>query len=185
MLDPVAKTAFRLIRMFAAAAVLSILAIAGGCETVNDSRIPAMPVNINLADNGMWTAYGVSGFGDFRYFIFSASAPREPSGFPYTDRSATGYGGVLLIEGIDPFNDQAVCPMAYDLSCPVEKSPNVRVAIDVKTLEAVCPVCDSHYNVVSAAGSPVSGEAVTLRYGLKRYSCHAASTGGYIITDRR
>lgn len=157
----------------------------GGCETVNDTRIPAMPVNINLADNGMWTAYGVSGFGDFQYFIFSSGSPREPVGFPYTDRSATGFGGVLLIEGVDPFNSQAGVPLAYDLSCPVEKSPTIRVAIDPSNYEAVCPVCDSHYNVTTAAGAPVSGEAVTLKYGLKRYSCFPASTGGYIITDRK
>lgn len=165
-------------------AVIMLLS-AGGCRSINDSRIPAMPVNINLSDRGMWTAYGVSGFGDFDYFVFRSGSAREPSGFPYVDTSATGFGGVLLIEGIDPFSGESGSPMAYDLSCPVEKSPTIRVRIDGQNYEAVCPVCDSHYNVTTGAGAPTAGEALTLHYGLKRYYCHPTSSGGYIINDRQ
>lgn len=162
------------------------MVIVGGCDTVDDSRIPAMPVNINLSDPGMWNAYGVSGFGDFNYFVFQEGSPREPSGFPYTDISATGYGGVLLIEGMDPFQLETSMPLAYDLSCPVEKSRTIRVRIDPATYEAVCPVCDSHYDVTMAAGAPTSGPALTgeRKYGLKRYYCHRTTTNGYIINDR-
>ncbi|MDE6811945.1 MAG: hypothetical protein K2J15_06285 [Muribaculaceae bacterium] len=164
-----------------------IFFVAAGCDTVEDDRIPNMPVNINLSDPGMWNTYGVSGFGDFSYFVFMDGSAREPSGFPYTDISATGFGGVLLIEGMDPFEMQTGVPLAYDLSCPVERSRTIRVRIDPADFEAVCPVCDSHYDVTMAGGAPVAGPALTgsHKYGLKRYYCHPASTGGYIINSYR
>lgn len=164
--------------------LIILLICLAGCHSINDSRIPAMPVNINLSDRGIWASYGVSGFGEFTYFVFQSGSAREPAGFPYVETSATGYGGVLLIEGVDPFTGDAGVPLAYDLSCPVEKSPTIRVAVDPQDFEAICPVCDSHYNVTTGAGAPTAGEAVGLHYGLKRYYCHPASLGGYIINDR-
>lgn len=164
------------------AAIAGVL-IAAGCQTVNDSRIPAVPVYINLSNQGIWTTYGVSGFGDFNYFIFRSGSPIEPVGFNYLSTSATGYGGVLLIEGTDVFTGATGVPLAYDLACPVEKSPTIRVAIDPKTYDAVCPVCDSHYNVTTAPGAPVSNPALDLHYGLRRYYCHPTTLGGYIIND--
>lgn len=166
--------------------LLSLLSlIATGCHTVDDSRIPALPVYIDLSNMGLWSAYGVNGFGDFDYFVFQSGSPFEPSGFPYTARSATGFGGVLLIEGMDPFSQETGTPLAYDLSCPVERSQNIRVAIDPSTFEAVCPVCDSHYNVTTGAGAPTAGPALTgkYKYGLRRYYSHHTVLGGYIITD--
>ena len=174
----------RILRLFMLTCVLLITA---ACDTVDDDRIPGMPVNMNLSDPGMWNTYGVAGFGDFSYFVFMDGSPREPSGFPYTDMSATGFGGVLLIGGMDPFEMQTGVPLAYDLSCPVERTRTIRVRIDPATFEAVCPVCDSHYDVTMAGGAPVAGPALTgtHKYGLKRYYCHPASTGGYIINNYR
>lgn len=163
----------------------AILLCAGACETVDDSRIPSYPVHIDLSDRGMWTAYGVSGFGSFNYFVCRTGAPVSPAGFPYKDGAATGYGGVLLIEGMDPFALDTSVPLAYDMSCPVERSQNVTVAIDPETFEAVCPECGSHYDVTMGAGAPTSGPALTgaRQYGLRRYVCHATTLGGYIIND--
>lgn len=159
--------------------------IISGCQTVNDTRIPAMPVYISLSNQGLWTSFGVSGFGDFNYFVYQSGSPREPAGFTYLASSATGYGGVLLIEGMDPFSGATGVPLAYDLSCPVECTPTIRVAIDGKTYEAVCPVCDSHYDVTMLAGAPTAGPALTgeHKYGLRRYYCHPTTLGGYIIND--
>lgn len=172
----------RLLPAMAAAAALLLL---GGCETVNDTRIPAMPVYIDLSNQGMWNSYGVSGFGSFRYFVCQTGSAIEPAGFPYKDGAATGYGGVLLIEGMDPFELQTSMPLAYDLSCPVEKSQTIRVAIDPKTFEAVCPVCESHYDVTMGAGAPTAGPALAgeRQYGLRRYTVHPTTLGGYIIND--
>lgn len=153
-----------------------------GCNNVNDDRIPSVAVNINLSDPGLWNTYGVSGFGIYRYFNMQSG---EPRGYSYNAKSATGFGGVLLIGGMDPFTTETNVPLAYDLACPVECKSTVRVAIDNETWEAVCPVCGSHYDVTMAGGSPVSGPALTgkYKYGLRRYRCLRTQYGGYVITN--
>lgn len=155
--------------------------IFGGCHKVDDDRIPAMPVNINLSDSGLWNTYGVAGFGLYRYFV-----PRLnwPSGFRYTVGTAAGYGGVLLIMGMDPYTGDTNAPLAYDLACPVECDPQVIVAIDSETFEAICPKCGSHYDVTMRGGAPLSGPAAESKhaYGLTRYQCLPTTLGGYVIT---
>ena len=49
--------------------VATICAAICGCAQVDDDRIPAMPVSINLTDQGMWNVYGVSGTGMSRRFV--------------------------------------------------------------------------------------------------------------------
>ncbi len=161
---------------------LFFVMLTAACSSVDDERIPNMAVNINLADAGMWNIYGVAGTGVHRDFIKEL---RQPAGFAYTDQTATGYGGVLLIGGMDPFTATPNIPLAYDLSCPVECQPNIRVIIDDTNLEAVCPVCGSHYDVVMAGGSPTSGPALTgkHKYALRRYTCRPGQLGGYFITN--
>lgn len=165
-------------------ACVSAILLLAGCHSVDDDRIPNYAVSINIADAGSWNTYGVSGFGSNRRFILS-SGLREPSGFPYSQQSATGYGGVLLINGMDPFATATDTPLAYDLACPVEVKPDVRVAIEGDLYEAVCPVCGSHYDVTMGGGSPLSGPAATgkHKYGLRRYRCLPTGSGGYIITN--
>lgn len=163
---------------------LAMILIMASCNEVDDKRIPALAVNINLTDIGMWNTYGVSGFGISNNFILTGNM-RVPAGFPYSVQSATGFGGVMLIGGMDPFTNDTNIPLAYDLSCPVECKADIRVVIDSETLEAVCPVCGSHYDVTMAGGSPVSGPAITgkYKYGLRRYNCLASPSGGYLITN--
>ena len=166
--------------------VLAILAgiIHSGCSTVDDDRIPAMAVNISLADAGTWNTYGVAGYGSNRRFILTQSL-REPANFPYKQVNATGYGGVLLICGMDPFTATTDSPLAYDLACPVEMKPDVRVRVEGELYEAVCPQCGSHYDVAMGGGAPLSGPAATgsHKYGLRRYSCLPSGNGGYVITN--
>lgn len=151
------------------------------CNTIDDERIPALAVNIQLNNIGMWNTYGVAGFGQYRYFI---RENREPSNFPYSQTTYTGFGGVLLIGGMDPFTSETNVPLAYDLACPVECKQNVRVFVDEETLEAVCPQCGSHYNVVTGGGAPLSGAALTgsVKYRLQPYQCIGSPNGGYTIT---
>lgn len=158
---------------------MAILLLMTGCHQLNDERIPAMAVNIDLSNQGIWNSYGTPGYGQYNYFIYTSSI-RLPAGFPYSYYSATGYGGVLLITGQGFSGD--VEPLAYDLSCPVERQPDVRVYIDNNSLDAVCPECHSHYNVVEAGGAPISGPAESMHYALTPYSCYPTNTGGYVIT---
>lgn len=159
---------------------LAVSIVFGSCDDVDTNRIPAYKVQIALNSPGLWDTYGVGGYGMYREFI---AATRTPSNFAFTETTFTGYGGVLLIMGMDPFGEGDIIPLAYDLSCPVECKPDTRVFVDANSLEAVCPVCGSHYNVLMSGGSPVSGPAATgsVKYGLQRYYCYP-SNGGYVIT---
>lgn len=174
---------FRRVRqLFSVCVAVFMTAPFFACNTIDDNRIPSVPVNINLSTSDMWITYGVQGYGSYRYFIASL---REPRNFPYTDRTYTGYGGVLLVSGVNPFTQEAGVPMAYDLSCPVECSPTVRVAMqpDGYSSVAVCPECGSHYDVIELGGSPLSGPAKSRRLGLRRYECRLSDYGGYLIRN--
>ena len=162
--------------------LIAVLSVSSSCNQVDDDRIPSLPVYINLSGAGMWNSYGVSGVGISRDFI-NWQGVLSPSGFPFTVNTYVGFGGVLLIGGIDPFTSETNVPLAYDLACPVECSQTVRVVIDQDNLEAVCPVCGSRYNVLTAGGAPVAGPALTgkYKYGLRRYVCDPVQDGGYII----
>lgn len=161
---------------------LSLLSGIVSCNSVDDDRIPTLPVNLNLSDPGVWNRYGVTGFGIYKYFI---PGLQQPSGFTYTVGSAAGFGGVLLIGGMDPFSGDTQTPLAYDLSCPVECKPDIRVKIDDTTFEAICPECKSHYDVTMRGGVPVSGPACEHKrpYSLRRYQCFPTQYGGYVITN--
>ena len=150
-----------------------------GCHSVDETRIPNLPVNISLSDAGVWNTFGVSGYGMSRKFIYTGSGQNSPAGFSYTATSATGFGGVLLISGLE------LVPLAYDLACPVERDPKVRIDIDPETYFAVCPKCGSKYDVTMSYGAPVSGIAATgkYKYELKNYRCIPSGYGGYLILN--
>lgn len=162
--------------------LMVLLSAFSACNQVDDDRIPSLPVYINLSGAGMWNSFGVSGVGIYRNFI-NYQGVVSPDGFHFTANTHLGFGGVLLIGGIDPFTSEPNVPLAYDLSCPVECSQTVRVEIDPENLDAVCPVCGSRYDVLMAGGSPVAGPALTgdYKYALRRYVCDPAQGGGYII----
>ena len=169
----------RFLPLIVSAAILAGAGILSGCKSIDDDRIPLMPVNIDLSNQGIWDAYGVNAFGQYNIFILE---DRLPPGFAYVYNSATGYGGVLLICGQSPFTGE-VAPLAYDLSCPVERLPDVRVYIDPDSGDAVCPVCESHYNVIEGGGNAISGIAWDQGYGLTHYECYPTTLGGYIVTN--
>lgn len=166
-----------------AAAVLT--GMTAGCgETVNNNRIPAMPVDIPLHTPGLWNTYGVGGIGMYRIFRKQTD---QPAGFPWTAATFTGYGGVL-VAGVDAAgygdNQWPYIPVAYDLACPVEADPDVVVYVDEMRFEAVCPMCKSRYTLYSGGG-PVAGPAVGLRYGLEPYACIGTPWDGFSIVRRR
>lgn len=165
--------------------LFGLTVILTSCNGLDNERIPNMAVYISLADAGVWNTYGVSGFGSHRNFILTGQGAPQPSNFTYRPGSATGFGGVLLIEGMDPFNNLGAYPLAYDLACPVERDPNIRVYISNEDYVAVCSQCHSVYDVTMAAGAPISGEALTgkYKYALKQYSVVPSGSGGYIIRN--
>lgn len=157
------------------------------CNDIDSDRIPSYPVNINLTPQASWDTYGVTGFGNYRRFVREL---REPSNFPWLERTTTGYGGILLIIGTDPYTHDPLTPLAYDLACPVERRQDVRVNM-VSLPEwpmpvAQCPDCHSCYNVIEGGGRPLSGLAESEHYGLRMYQCipPASDIGGYLVTNR-
>ena len=163
-----------------AAAALLLLASCG--EEINSRRIPAMPVDINLQDPGLWATYGIGGVNSYRIFDRETG---QPSGFHFLDRTYTGFGGVLIYGVSAAFQGGAAwpyMPVAFDLACPVEVDPLIKVGVDDMKMEAVCPVCESRYSL-EAGGSPVFGPAVGLKYGLQRYNCVGSPTTGFRIIN--
>ncbi len=148
-----------------------LLTALAACESVDSQRIPALSVNIDLSNAGLWQVYGVSGYGQCRIFDRNKHLPAD---FTFTERTYTGFGGVLLVYGING-------PVAYDRACPVEVDKNVPLYFDSETLEAFCSKCGSRFNVCEADGVPIQGTALENRYGLQRLSVVPAN-GGYIIT---
>ena len=73
--------------------LLLIIIIATSCDGGDRDRIPAAAVRVEFANQAMWDLYGVSGSFIHRRFIRNQ---KIPAGFPYTDLSATGYGGLML-----------------------------------------------------------------------------------------
>lgn len=160
--------------------LLLCLVVAGGCDKVNNKEVPSYMVNIDLGTYATWNVYGVTGVGDYRIFD---RGKRLPANFPFTVNTYTGYGGVLLMMGLDSGSGSYV-PLAYDAACPVENSPTVSISIDATNFDAVCPQCHSRYNVLTGMGGPKGGVALTSRYGLRTYKAHSSGNGGYIITSR-
>lgn len=148
----------------------------GACHQLNDERIPAFAVNIDLSNAGVWNAYGVPAWGDYNYFVLPLLLPQ---GFNYTAMSQTGYGGVLLVCGQNPFTGD-VEPLAYDMACPVERQQDIRVWMVPGSGEAECQECHSRYDVLTRGGAPTSNPALALEYALTPHSCVPSGTG-YII----
>ena len=158
-------------------AVLAAVVLLSACNRIDDHRLPAVGVNIIFTTQGMWNTYGVNAALDTREFIHT-STKREPAGFPFTATTYTGYGGVLL--AVDFLNE----PLAYDLACPVEARPDVRIEVDHEHNDARCPTCGSTYDIFGGFGRPLSGPAAERGYGLTRYRVIRGDALNYMVVTR-
>ncbi len=160
-------------------AAIACLATCTSCNKVDNHVVPNFMVRINLGTYALWTTYGVNGVGE--YMIFNREK-QLPKNFAYTANTYTGYGGVLLIKGLD-VSTSTYEPLAYDLACPVEYRADVVLSIDPDNFEAFCPKCNSRYNVLTGSGGPVKGTALAQKVGLRTYKVYASTNGGYLITS--
>ncbi len=145
-----------------------------GCDHLDDDRIPVLPVRVGFTTVGDWNVSGVGGALDYKRFIKEQNIPAS---YHYTDLSATGFGGVLLV------GDVMGRPAAYDLACPVECKRDVRIFINTDEMVGECPECHSKYDVFSLGGHPLSGPAASDGYGLRRYNVGASSTEYMLISN--
>lgn len=164
------------IRLLAALILSSAAWLLSGCHSVDDDRIPYAPVHVGFATQGDWVTYGVGGAVETRRFVRPLY---EPEGFPWTTLSATGYGGVLLV---CDYNGEY---RAYDLSCPVEVRPDIRIRAIVNSGEprGECPVCGSTYDIFRFGG-PLSGPAAREGYALTHYFVGPGLHGEYMTISR-
>lgn len=152
--------------------VLLLLAMTSACDHIDNKSVPRFTVRIDLGTAALWNIYGVNGMGDYRIFD---RLKNIPSNFPYNVNTYTGFGGVLLMMGMDG-------PLAYDLACPVEISHDVTLTINADNFEAVCARCGSHFNPLTGSGGPVSGVAIKNKVGMRQYRV-TPSGYGYIISN--
>ena len=152
--------------------MLLVAVLTGGCEYGDYDRIPPAPVRIEFGNAVIWSVYGVAAYPDHKEFIKNENKPR---GFSYTANSYTGYAGVLLV--CNPLNTV----LAYDLSCPVERSIKTRIKFDEQDLVLRCNECGSTYDV--STGSPLSGPAHEGRYFLQPYAVFFNPMGGVLVTN--
>ena len=159
-------------RIFCMFLALLALVLGSSCDKIDNKVVPSFVVRIDLGSIALWNTYGVSGMGDYRIF---SREKQLPSNFPYNVNIYTGYGGVLLMMGLE-------MPMAYDLSCPVEMSRDVILTINPDNYDAVCPRCGSRFNPLTGAGGPLSGVAINNKVGMRQYRV-LPSNGGYVIAN--
>ena len=155
------------------AAIVATVAVS--CSSIDDERIPPYNVYLSFASEADWITYGVNGAMQHRSFVKSL---REPSTYPWTAMSATGFGGLLLC------SDYTGNVVAYDLACPVECKQDVRVVVDDKAAVARCPVCGSTYDIYGTHGYPLSGPAHERHYGLEVYNVSRGAQGSWLTVTR-
>lgn len=148
-----------------------MLLLATSCERADNDRIPAAAVHIDFGNAAMWSVYGVSAYPDHKEFI---KEENKPKGFTYVANSYTGYGGVMLV--CTPVN----MVLAYDMSCPVERSAKIRIEYDSENLVLRCSHCGSTYDI--STGAPLSGSAMQHRYLLQQYAVYFNAMGGVLVT---
>ena len=130
------------------------------CCGPNRTPIPDMPVRLefNLVSVSELNAFG--GFAEF-------TVPRYASEY-------LGYGGVLVFHTIDG----NFC--AFDMSCPYEAKPDVRVHCDNSGI-ARCDSCKSAFYVGDGNAFLIDGGA---RFPLKRYAVYYnAMLGSIYVTN--
>ena len=70
----------------------------------------------------------------------------------------------------------------YDLACPVEARPTVRIEVAPGATEARCPQCGSTFDIYGAThGNPLTGPAADRGYALRRYHVHSGGPTEYRV----
>lgn len=90
-----------------------------------------------------------------------------------------GHGGLLVVRGLF---DEEISFKAYDLSCPHEKNPNIRVkASNDKGIVATCEKCGRVYDLLN--DGRVSSESSSLH--LQRYRVNLTSDPNIFRVTRK
>ncbi len=142
-----------------------LLAAAGfSCSKTYESSIPYRQVNLELDLT----------YQDKALKAVQAYKIYTPQNI-YQAGELTGFGGVLVYHGLD--NNGGDAYFAFDAACPYEADKNTIVTVDEDAVYAVCPKCQSRYELLNGFGNPVSGPAT---YTLKAYQVHVNGNKIYV-----
>ena len=160
------------------AIIIATLVMTGCSHSVDDERVPYCEVHLSFTTVAEWNLYGVKGdAADYRRYI-EAAGITEPAGFPYKAADHTGYSGLLLV------SDVLGNLIAYDLACPYDPNPAVRLEIPEGEIFARCPKCGSTFDIYTNHGNPRSGPAADRGYALQRYSVTSGGALQYRVITR-
>ena len=133
------------------------------CENEDQRRIPEASVYMEL---NLATSYPT-----FRNSVNDTLVFTRPRNGHPTDR--VGYGGILVYTFVNG-TDLNYC--AFDLCCPNEVNPNIRVNPNDRG-EAVCKSCGTVYQLLTGTGMVISGPS---KWNLKRYKVQLSGDMLYI-----
>ena len=133
------------------------------CENEDQRRIPEASVymELNLA----------ASYPTFRNSVNDTLVFTRPRNGHPTDR--VGYGGILVYTFV---NGTETNYCAFDLCCPNEVNPNIRIYPNDRG-EAVCKSCGTVYQLLTGTGMVISGPST---WNLKRYTVQLSGDMLYI-----
>ncbi len=124
------------------------------CDELDESRIPPSRVSLNVNINHYKELQGLKLDGGYATLTHRLNAS-----------TYIGYGGLLICRS--KYGDNQV--FAYDLACPVENKPTVKLEFK-DGLIAVCPECHSEFDsVIFGSPQPTKGVAREKGYHLRTY----------------
>jgi nitrite reductase/ring-hydroxylating ferredoxin subunit len=137
---------------------------AGACDKTYVSSIPDylvyLELDLSFEDNALVAVQG--------YRIYTQENINSAI-------ESAGFGGVLVYHGISSAGADAY--YAFDAACPVEASRSVTIEIDSTGVQAVCPKCQSRYELFYGLGAPVSGPG---KEQLRRYNVTVSGNKVYV-----
>ncbi len=116
------------------------------CREEEENPIPNRNVNINTSYSDYMQLRNAGSYVEYKYGNFYAAG------------TLLGYGGILI------FRDYDNKLHAADLACPVEANENVTVEVNMPY--AICPQCNTKYDLSFGFCTPVSGPG---NFALKIY----------------
>lgn len=143
-------------RLFFSVLTIIFSSFITSCEREEENPIPNLSVNIRTP------------YSDFMQLRNAGSHIEYKYGNFYAAGTALGYGGVLI------FRDYDNKLHAADLACPVEADKTVVVRVEMPY--AICPNCNSKYDLTFGFCSPISGPS---KHNLRIYQS-VFEAGDYI-----
>jgi len=89
------------------------------------------------------------------------------------NRESVGFGGVLVVHTyLDEYK-------AFDIACPYEAKQSVTVSVDEEIRYAVCPVCNTSYDIGFGTGAPNGAS----RYYLRTYNIYRNTQDELVVSN--